>query len=269
MNPSFWLNKVPIEGVFCLTVAIVLASIWIGALLGRRTRNKPGHEGEASLGTIIAAMLGLLAFMLAFTFSATGSAFENRRHLLLNETNAIGTVYLRSQLLPEPHKSQMLPLLLKYVDIRVNLAKSSQVKPADFQAAVSQSEALQGQMWSHAVALAESDRHSVIYSLFINSLNEMIDLQTSRITVFRYHLPAVIWYSLYFITITSMVTLGYQFGLSGKRVLKMSLFVALTFSAVIFLIADLDRASEGKLRVSQQPMFELQQKLQTTAQEAR
>ena len=99
MKSDFWLEKIPLWGVFCLTVAMVLVSIWIGTFLGQRRRRKPDHEAEASLGAIISATLGLLAFMLAFTFGIAAERFQTRRQLLLEEVNAIGTTYLRAGLL--------------------------------------------------------------------------------------------------------------------------------------------------------------------------
>jgi hypothetical protein len=116
--------------------------------------------------------------------------------------------------------------------------------------------------------MAQAERSSEIDALFIGSLNEMIDLHNSRVTVFRYHIPAPIWYVLYVITILSMVTVGYQAGLAGKSSLKVGIVLALTFSAVVFLIADLDRPVEGSLGVSQQPMLDLQKMMQTQTQEA-
>ncbi|OHB45749.1 MAG: hypothetical protein A2178_01005 [Planctomycetes bacterium GWC2_49_10] len=268
MKADFWLDQIPLWGVFGLTAFAVFVAICIGTFLGLRRRRKPDYEGEASLGTIISATLGLVAFMLAFTFGITAERFQARRQLLLNEVNAIGTTYLRAGLLLEPHQSQVCKLLREYVDVRVNLARTSPHKQQSMlKDVIARSETLQDQMWSHAVLLARADRSSEIDALFINSLNEMIDLQTSRLTVLSYRIPPAIWYSLYFITILSMVTVGYQVGLSGKSVLKLGVVLALTFSAVVFLISDLDRAGEGSLRVSQQPMFELQKKMQLSEDE--
>lgn len=262
MNPSFWLDRIPLWGVFLLTAAIILIAIWVGTFLGQQRRQKPNHEAEASLGTINAAMLGLLAFLLAFTFGIAAQVFQNRRQLLLDEVNAIGTVYLRTELLPGPQQSQIRKLLRDYVDLRVDIAKQKLHKySADFNKAVSHSEALQDQIWSNVVSLVKSGHNSPVEAVFIQSLNEMIDLHTSRVTVLAYQIPHVIWYCLYFITILSMIAVGYQVGLSGKSVMKASIILALTFAAVIFLISDLDRTTEGYLQVSQRPMLELQQKL--------
>jgi hypothetical protein len=269
MRAVYWLDRVPVWGVFFLVAAAILLSIWIGTLLGSRRRRKPGHEAEAPLGTIIGATLGLLAFMLAFTFGIAAELFQNRRQLLLDEVNTIGTTYLRTELLLEPHRSQVQKLLREYVDIRVTLAREGVTQPPEkLQDALLRSEQLQDQMWSHAVAMAKVDRSSEIDALFISSLNEVIDLQTSRLTVFRYRIPQAIWQALYFITILSMIVVGYQAGLSGKSGLKTALVLALTFASVMMLVADLDRAAEGRFRVSQQPMFDLQKKMQPSMPQA-
>jgi hypothetical protein len=267
MKSDFWLEQIPLWGVFLLTVIMVLLSIGFGTFLGGRRRRQPDHEAESSLGTIIGATLGLLAFMLAFTFGIAAGRLQTRMQLLLDEVNAIGTTYLRAGLLLEPHRSEIQKLLREYVDIRANLAKESiPQQTKKLQEALSRSETLHDQMWSHAVAMAGADRNSEIDALFISSLNEMIDLHNSRVTVVQYRIPMAIWYALYLITILSMVAVGYQAGLSGKSSLKVGIVLALTFSVVILLIADLDRAT-GSLRVSQQPMLEFQKKLQIQTQE--
>ncbi|MEN6309708.1 MAG: hypothetical protein ABFD91_18325 [Anaerohalosphaeraceae bacterium] len=263
MKSDFWFDQIPLWCVLLMTVVAVLISIWIGTLLGQRRRSKPDHEEDTSLGTIIGATMGLLAFMLAFTFGMAADRFQTRKQLLLDEVNVIGTTYLRAGLLLEPHRSQVRSLLSDYVDIRINLAKEN-VQSLDQKLAETKacSEVLHFQMWSHAMALAEADRSSEIDALFISSLNEMIHLHNSRITVLMYHIPSTIWYVLYFITILSMAIVGYQVGLSGKSVIKVSIVLALVFSSVVLLIADLDRAAEGSLRVSQEPLLELQKKIQ-------
>ena len=234
MKSDFWLEQIPLWGVFLLTIIVVLLSIGVGTLLGGRRRRQPDHEAESSsLGTIIGATLGLLAFMLAFTFGMAAERLQTRKQLLLDEINAIGTTYLRAGLLLEPHRSEIQKLLREYVDIRANLAREGQFKKLP--EAISRSEALHDQMWSHAVAITKANRNSPIDALFISSLNEMIDLHSSRVTVVQYRIPTPIWYVLYSITILSMAAVGYHAGLSGKSNLKIGLVLAFTFSAVVFL----------------------------------
>lgn len=90
----------------------------------------------------------------------------------------------------------------------------------------------------------------------------MIDLQTSRLTAFRYRLPLTIWYVLVLFALVSLFMVGYQIGLSGRRWVKLEFLLVLIFAAVIFLITDLDRPAEGYFRVNEQSMFDLLEQLQ-------
>lgn len=266
METVLWMDRYPLWGIFILAFLIVLASIGIGTFMGRRRRNQPDHESESSLGTIIGAMLGLLAFMLAFTFGMAADRFQTRKQLLLDEVNTIGTTYLRAGLLREPHCSEIQTLLRQYLDFRAGLASQPPAEQLKgLKELILRSEELQSQMWLHAVALAKADRSSEIDALFITSLNEMMEIHNSRATTINYRIPQAIWCVLSCITILAMVTVGYQEGLSGKRSIKMGIVLAFTFSAVIFLIADLDRAT-GTLRVNQKPLFELQRRIHGPAE---
>ena len=260
------LEQIPLWGVFCLTAALVLCSIGIGTLLGKRRLRQADHESESSLGTVIGAVMGLLAFMLAFTFSISAERFQTRRELLLQEVNTIYTTYLRAELLREPIRSEVQELLREYVAVRVNLVRqisqqTSQQVQETLNDGILQSEEINNQLWTYASALAAADRSSEIDALFISSLNDMIELHTSRATIVGYRIHGPVWLILYFITVLTMVTVGYQEGIAGKGSIKMALVLAFTFSAVIFLIADLDRIT-GTLRVNQQPLLQLQHKIQ-------
>jgi hypothetical protein len=92
----------------------------------------------------------------------------------------------------------------------------------------------------------------------------MIDFHSKRVTVaLQYHIPSPIWLALYFVTMLTMIATGYQFGVTGKSSQLIIIVMALSFSAIIMLIADLDRAKEGVMIVSQKPMIELQHKFST------
>jgi hypothetical protein len=139
--------------------------------------------------------------------------------------------------------------------------------PENVAAAVKQSERLQGLMWSHAVALTEADlRNPPIGALFVNSLNEMFDTQTKRITVsISFRTPSAVWMTLFGLTILAMLGVGYLLGTSGTANWLLVLVLALAFSAVISLIVDLDRSwagGPGLIKISPQPMIDLQQRIQ-------
>ena len=245
------------------TVAIVIASVYTGFFLARAHIKKNRTDSEGPINTIVAATMGLLAFILAFTFGVTTSRFEDRKSLMLEEVNSIETTYLRCDLIPEPQRSEIQTLLKKYVDIRVKL----QADPQDYQILVPESEHLQTLMWDQAVSLSESaQKNPQLVALFINSMNDMFDLQTKRITVATiFRLPRLLWQALFLLIILCMVEVGYLFGLAGKSPnLLLIILLALSFSAMITLVGDLDRSGSGKpglIRVPSQPMIDLQHRI--------
>ena len=101
----------------------------------------------------------------------------------------------------------------------------------------------------------------MIGGLFVESLNEVIDLDETRITAGRNRIPDSIWLALYVVTVLSMAAIGYQFGLTGERSWPVTILLVMVFTAVILLIADLDRPQTGLIQVSQQPMIDLINKI--------
>lgn len=119
-------------------------------------------------------------------------------------------------------------------------------------------EELQGQLWAQAVAIGEKNPNSIVVGLFIQSLNEVIDLHAKRLLVnLRTRVPGVIWVALYAVAIFSLAAMGYHAGLARTSRSLAILVVTFTFSAVMWLIADLDRPQEGFLKVNQQAMIDL------------
>ena len=142
------LNDYPLLLVFAVGLGVVLAVSEIGWQLGCRAEGR----GSNNLTTLESAMLGLLALMIAFTFSMALSRFDLRRDALLNEANAIGTTALRARLLPEPHRSETLKLLQKYLQIQLDIARSGS-SLVERMTAVTRSNALQ------EIALATGKSH--------------------------------------------------------------------------------------------------------------
>jgi hypothetical protein len=102
MQAQQLIDYLPLWGVFVATLGVVLMSVSIGYGVGRYEKGHPEDNHEPGIGAIVGATLGLLAFLLAFTFGEAAARFDVRKQLVLDDANAIGTSYLRSQLLPEP-----------------------------------------------------------------------------------------------------------------------------------------------------------------------
>lgn len=252
MNIDLILNF-PVWAVFIFTFFIALLAFEGGVYLGKKHRLLYEQEDRSPIGSTIAATLGLLAFLLAFTFGFAASKFDNRRELVIDEANAIGTTYLRAGYLDNPYKMQVRDLLKEYISIRITA-----VKPEKLEQGIKKSEELQDQLWQQAVAVARTNPNSVVTGLFIQSLNEVIDLHAKRVNIgVRIRIPMIIWGTLYFITVLTIASLGYQFGLMRTQFIGINMLLILIFSTVITLIVDLDRPQEGFITTSQQSLIDL------------
>lgn len=256
--PTELLDPIPLSVLAAGTVIVTLLALEAGFRFGCWRRLRSGGDHEA-LGGVVGATLGLLAFLLAFTFGMAASRFEDRRQVLLEEANLIGDSFLRADLIGEPHRSAVRRLLKEYVDVRLEAALTG-----DLAQAAQRSEQLQQEIWSHVVAVGTADPSSEMKALFVDSINAVISTHTKRLTVARTRIPSTIWLALYAMTIVAMTTVGYQFGVSGARRSPAMPALALTFSMVIALIADLDRPLQGLLRVNQQAMIDLQRTMATS-----
>jgi tetrahydromethanopterin S-methyltransferase subunit G len=251
--------SLPLPLFFAATVAVVLACIALGYRVGRYRRASGADAGEP-VGGLVGAVLGLLAFMLAFTFGSAAGRFDARKQLLLNEVNAIGTAMLRTEMLAEPHRAESRRMLKRYVTIRAGVGRPETRLPE----AIAESEAIQKQLWAQAIAGTRGDGHPNAAMLMLPALNEVFDLHTSRLIVgLQYKIPQGIWIGLLFITVLAMVSVGYQLGFSNTRNMLVPAILAVSFSTVVLLIADLDRATSGGLTLSQQPMVALEKEFST------
>lgn len=247
--------------IWALIVCVVLAGIIaeeLGSRLGHLRSQRSGKESDSRLGGMVGAELGLLAFLLAFTFGMAASRFDTRREVVLNEANAVGTTYLRAAMLPEPHRAVVRRLLREYVDVRLTAAQGISLAQG-----IRRSEEIHGELWTEAVAVAEMDPRSVPTGLFVQSLNEVIDLHTKRMTAaFRSRIPTPVWVVLFTVAVLSFMGVGYQGGLSKTGRSPVVYGVVVTFAVVLWLVFDLDRPGQGLLKVSQQPMMELRKSME-------
>ena len=237
--------------IFLVGLAVVLVAGEIGWQLGMRAE---GRGGE-SIATLEAAVLGLLALIIGFTFAMALARFEARRDAVVNEANAIGTTALRARLLPEPQRTETLKLLRDYVQVRLDLARSS-LSLTESPAAVDRSNALQEAIWQQAKAVAAKDNAMVPTGLFIQTLNEMIDSQGKRLAALRNRIPNSVLLSLFAIAAVASAFAGYASGLETRRTRLPVYLLGLVVCAVLVLILDLDRPTAGFIKVSQQPMID-------------
>jgi predicted benzoate:H+ symporter BenE len=152
-------------------------------------------------------------------------------------------------------------LLREYVDNRIEMLATRQISQG-----LRRSEELQATLWTHAKNAAEKSPGSIMTGLYIQSLNQMIDVHAKRVMVgLRSRVPLSIWGALFALALLGMLSMGYQAGLSATRRSPAEMAMALAIAGVLFLIVDLDRAHEGLLAVGQGAMTDLQKSMHTSS----
>ena len=204
-----WLSSLSLTGV----VLTMFASMLVAALAGhavhelQRRWAEGREEVERSQESyLVGSMLGLLALLLAFSFSMALDRYEERRHLVVQEANAIGTAYLRAQLLDEPHRSRLSGLLVAYTDNRIVLATG----PSDEgDRRLAMNDRLMTDIWAAVTAARESANAHGITTALLMTFNEVIDLDTERKVARQVRVPAPVLLLLYGFLVLTAAVLGY------------------------------------------------------------
>jgi hypothetical protein len=208
------------------------------------------------------AHLGLLAFLLAFTFSMAAGHFDARKKVMLEETKVIGVAYLRSRLIPGQESENIRALLREYTNLRSTIGGGT-----DIPSLVRNSEQLQSQLWREVETLVAGDQPTVMHSLLIQAINAVFSVHEDRLSAGLHNrIPPSIWVALYAVLLLSMVGMGYHSGMKGARSPVPTAALAVSFSMVLFLIADLDRPASGLVMTDQASMIELGARLQRSIQ---
>ena len=253
MDRMHLIDNLPLWAVYLLTIGLGLLAVELGFRFGKYWKERHPDEQESHIGAMIAATLGLWAFLLAFLVGIATSRYDARRALVVEEANSIGTTYLRAGYLPEPYASQNRELLREYAGERLKLVELN-----TYAAARQRSEEIHPLLWAIAQELAVTQPANPVLALYINSLNQTIDLHTSRVTALTTaRIPFTIDIGMYLVAILGLGMLGFQSGINGKRNLIVTLVLILIFSSVMLLIIDMDRSWGGLIRVNQQPMKDL------------
>jgi hypothetical protein len=251
------LDDVSIWWILLGTMGLMFLGLRIGVSRGKKRLESGKGKLEVS-GAMVGAVMGLLSFLLAFTFNSAASRAEARRALVVKDANAIEQTSLRAGFLEEGPRVRLRGLLRDYVDVRLKVVLGG----SNVAEGLRETARLQAEMWQLVEEAGRREPGSIAVGLLVQSLNEVIDLNVERVTVgIRNRVQPTIWATLYLLLGAAMIMLGTQIGQSGTRHFELEVALALTFSTVLFLIADLDRPQEGLLRVSQEAMLDLQTKL--------
>lgn len=246
--------------VIGITSALLMGMAELGFRFGLRLHHAKDEPRKGQIAGTQGAILGMLALLLGFTLALAASRYEARRGLVLQEANAIGTTYLRAELLPESHQKEVGNLLRQYVDVRLDFYQAGASKPKQAEAERAAAR-IQSELWKHAVASGK-EAPTAMVAAFINALNETIDLDATRMDSLRNHIPGAMWLLVLAMAACGSYANGYGTGASGVRSLFTNVLLPLVIAVAITLIADLDRPRGGLIGINQQPLLDLKQSLQ-------
>lgn len=227
----------------------ILVSLAIGRRIGRKIVARHGDAGLAGAASLETAVFALLGLLIAFTFSGALTRFDSRRALVVDEANAIGTAYLRIDLLPSPAQPRLRDTFREYLDSRIATYR----KLPDLQAAqheLARSQALQADIWAQAVAATRlPESRSGTDVLVMPALNAMFDITTVRVMATQMHPPIIIFVMLAGFALASALLAGYQGGHERADNWVHQLGFAGIVAFTVYVILDIEYPRMGWIRI--------------------
>ena len=226
----------------------IVACLEIGYRLGCRSVARERELAHEGIGPVEAAIFALLGLLLAFSFSGATARLDTKRQWVVNEANAIGTAYLRLDLLPVADQPEMRRLFRSYLDSRLRVYE----KLPDLQAAereMTSAAGLQQKIWANAIASRQKDSSGAVERGLLPALNEMIDISTTRTNALYTHLPTLIFVHLVVVALLSGLVAGYAIARRrGHSWLHMLLYAGVV-AITIYVVIDLEYPRFGLIRL--------------------
>ena len=234
----------------------MLLMLEVGRRMGLRRIAKGADVGTGT--ALNASVFGLLGLLVAFTFSGAASRFETRRQLIVDETNAIGTAYLRLDLMPASGQPPLREKFKQYVDVRLAAYANPDVDAGKQQLA--QAASIQLELWSQAVMVSRSaDASPEGGRLLLPALNTLIDMTTKQTMATEMHPPMIIFLMLVALILVSSLLAGYSLAQGTRRNWIQILCFAAVLSIAFYVILDLEFPRVGWIKLDDRALVELRQ----------
>jgi CDP-diglyceride synthetase len=250
------IKEMPVLWLLIITFLLVIISIEFGYLVGKAIRKRQEVETESTVSSISGYVLALLAFIIAFTFGIVIDRYQTRKDLVREEANLIRTTWMRADFLPDTQRKEAKNLIKEYTTLRLDAVRAHDLD--QIQETIIKSAFIREQLWNMAVKEARKDMNSDVAALYIESLNDVANINASRVVVgLHTRIPEGIWEVLFVLMLLSMVSIGYQTSIAGSKRSWSTIIMAISFSLVIVMIETLDRPQSKLIPVSQYPMEHL------------
>jgi hypothetical protein len=243
-------------------IAGTLGMLEIGRRLGMRRLARDPDSAQASTGAIDGAVFGLLGLLIAFTFSGAGSRYDTRRSMIVQEANAIGTAWLRLDLLPVAAQPPLREKFRNYLDARLAVFRKIPDLAA-VKAEYDRANALQSDIWSLAIAACRDSGSQPVTMLLLPSLNEMFDTATSRTAGALEHPPMIIYAMLGALLLAGALLAGVGLGVGKVRNWFHAIAFVLVMTLTVYVILDFEFPRVGIIRIHgfEQVLIDLRQSM--------
>jgi hypothetical protein len=240
-------------GLFGLLLAAgvfvgMLVLLEVGRRIGQWRAAMDPDAPRVEVGAMDGAVFALLGLLIAFTFASAASRFDTRRQLAVEEANAIGTAYLRLDVLPPDAQPALREQFRQYVDARIAAYRSFPDLSA-VKAELARAVRLQGEIWAQAVAASRGEGTQSARILVLPALNAMIDITTTRIVAARTHAPSIVYAMLVVLMLASSLLAGHRMAEGKRRSWIHVVGFSLTMAFALYVIVDLEFPRVGFIRL--------------------
>ncbi len=236
----YQMDTIVVVGILFILLIIAHTS---GSTLRKFAERKGMIHQDTDLGTVEGALIGLFAFFLAFTFSMSGSRFDNRRETIINEATRIGTAINLADLYPDSVRTSLRGHFKKYVDYRVAYFDAG-IDEEKLNTALKEGRLQVDSIWSIVTHLGKDEKYSVATRLIAPALNEMGDIVVIRDAAKNATVPESILWVLFLLSICSSFMVGYGANSKNRNPIA-GIILGTMISISIYLIMDLDKPRRG------------------------
>jgi hypothetical protein len=233
-----------------------------GARVSSWLSDKPGHWGkltEAQEGYVVGTVYTLLGLLIGFTFAMAVERFETRRQLVVEDADSIEQLYLRAQLLDEPHRSRFSNLLVRYTQNHIQLAQTHRDNAAASKL-IAEDQQLLRDLWTATVPAFQSIRTIDFSSSFVDSVNQVVKADADRKAARRAQIPSTVIAMLILYSLIAAALLGAV--MRGRKGEVASIIMLALSVLALMLIVDINRPVSGTIHESQEPMKRMLMRLQ-------
>jgi len=249
-------STIPVGLLVIIVILVTLLFIEMGFRFGKVVYRRKTPESDTIVTSVSGYVLGLIAFILAFTFGIVSGRYDFKKSLVREEANTVRTVWFRSDFLPDTDQVATKKLLIEYVDTRLNGMQSRD--ELIITKSLLRCEDIHQQLWQIAVKNGNQNLNSDVGALYVDSLNELINIHYTRVIVSLYsRVPMGIWLILMIMIILGMTLVGYMTAIGGSRRSWGFIILGFSFALVVGMVYTMDKLYSPFTPISQFAMEQL------------